>query len=218
MYRVVVLVLSLFSFNAHAGFSSIVIAYGTGDVPVNSSIDIEAEYVAISVSLSSDAKYPEERAKLIKSLQKTISLAASKSSHIDFQQGVISLSPKKKSSFSISKSYGRSSGSTFYLFSKLSERKDVYSATQDIYTFISRIKRPEDTSLRLGNISLAINEPQQYRSELLSKIRSEIDSTKEAMGSKYKVSISGLENPVVVRQKNDKQVTLFVDYRIQLSE
>ncbi|MCL1037786.1 hypothetical protein L2750_11555 [Shewanella submarina] len=218
MFKIATLVLSLFAFNAYASFSAIVIAYGTGDVPVNSSIDIEAEYVAMSVTLSSDAKYPAERAKLIKSLQSSIKSAALKSEGIDFQQGVISLSPQEKSSFSISKSYGGSAGSSFYILSKLGKGKDVYSATQDIYAFIGRIKRPEDTSLRLGNTSLAISSPSEYRAPLLEKIKSEISTTKEALGSGYKVSISGLENPVIVRQKNDKQVTLFIDYRVQLSE
>lgn len=218
MFKISALVLFLFSSNVYAGFSAVVIAYGTGDVPVNSSIDIEAEYVAMSVSISSDAKYLAKRAKLIKNLQDTISSAASEVESIDFQQGVISLSPREKSSFSLSQSYGGNSGSRFYILSKLENGKDVYSATQDIYNFINSIKRPKDTSLRLGNTSLAVGSPNDYRSQLLAKMKSEINATKEALGSAYKVSVSGLENPVVVRQKNDKQVTLFIDYRVQLSE
>jgi hypothetical protein len=49
-------------------------------------------------------------------------------------------------------------------------------------------------------------------------VKIEIDATKIALGSNYKVTISGLESPVIVRQKNDKQVTLFIDYRIQFNE
>jgi hypothetical protein len=204
--------------NVHAGFSAIVIAYGTGDVPVNSSIDIDAEYVAMSVSLSSDAKYPSERAKLISKFQSEISNSASSDPDIDFQQGVISLSPREKSSFSFSKSYGRSAGSTFYILAKLDNSKDVYTATQDIYSFIASIKEPEDTSLSLGNTTLAISSPNQYRKQLLEKVKEEIDITKNILGSGHKVSISGLENPVIVRQKDDKQVTLFIDYRIEFTE
>lgn len=218
MRKVVVLTCLLLSVNVHAGFSAIVIAYGTGDVPVNSSIDIDAEYVAMSVSLSSDAKYPSERAKLISKLQSEISSSASSDPDIDFQQGVISLSPREKSSFSFSKSYGRSAGSTFYILAKLDDSKDVYAATQDIYSFIASIKKPEDTSLSLGNTTLAISSPNQYRKQLLEKVKEEIDITKNILGSGYKVSISGLENPVIVRQKDDKQVTLFIDYRIEFNE
>ncbi len=213
-----VLTCLLLSVNSYAGFSAIVIAYGTGDVPVNSSIDIDAEYVAMSVTLSSDAKYPSERAKLISKLQSAISSSASSDPDIDFQQGVISLSPREKSSFSFSKSYGRSSGSSFYILAKLDNGKDVYAATQDIYSFIARIKKPEDTSLSLGNTTLAISSPNQYRKQLLEKVKEEIDITKNILGAGYRASISGLENPVIIRQKDDKQVTLFVDYRIEFSE
>ena len=218
MLKIPTLILLLLSFNAYAGLSAVVVAYGPGDVPVNSSIDIDAEYVAMAVSLTSDAKYPSERAKLISKLQSSISAAASKNANIEFRQGVISLSPKEKSSFSLSKSYGRSSGSRFYILSKLGDGKEIYAATQDIYTFIGNIENPEDTSTSIGNTSLAINSPHNYRGKLLGKVKAEIKATKEALGSNYKVSISGLENPVIVRQKNDKQVTLFIDYRIQFSE
>ncbi|WP_101757986.1 hypothetical protein [Oceanicoccus sp. KOV_DT_Chl] len=218
MKNLVTVTLLLLSINAHAGFSAIVIAYGTGNTPVNSFVDVDAEYVAMSVTLSSDAKYPSERAKLISKLQSSISGAAATNTNIEFQQGAISLSPSEKSSFSISKSYGRSSGSSFYILAKLDSGKGVYAATQEIYSFIGRIKKPEDTSLRLGNTTLAISSPNKYRNQLLTLVKEEITNTKAALGEGYKVSISGLENPVIVRQKNDKQVTLFIDYRVELSE
>ncbi|MEJ2407207.1 MAG: hypothetical protein P8171_23570 [Candidatus Thiodiazotropha sp.] len=218
MRKTIVFLLCVFPLNTFAGISTIVIAYGAGDVPVSCSMDINAEYVAMSVSLSSDAKYPSERAKLISKLQSVISSSASSDPNIEFQQGIISLSPQEKSSFSISSSYSRNSGSSFYLLSKLSNEKGVYAATQDIYSFIERIQKPADTSLSLGNTSLAVRTPEQYRNQLLEKVKDEIILTKKILGSGYKVSISGLENPVVVRQKDDKQVTVFIDYRIELSE
>lgn len=216
-YLLTVLLLIL-SINAHAEFSAIVIAYGTGNTPVNSTIDVDAEYVAMPVTLSSDAKYPSERAKLISKLQSSISSAAVTNANIEFQQGAISLSPSEKSSFSISKSYGRNSGSSFYILAKLDSSMGVYVATQEIYSFIGRIKKPEGTSLRLGNTTLAISSPNKYRNQLLTLVKEEITNTKAALGEGYKVSISGLENPVIVRQKNAKQVTLFIDYRVELSE
>ncbi len=218
MKNLVTVTLLILSISSHAEFLAIVIARGAGNTPVNSSVDVDAEYVAMSVTLSSDAKYPSERAKLISKLQSSISDVAATNANIKFQQGVISLSPSQKSSFSISKSYSRSSGSNFYLLAKLDSGKSVYTATQEIYSFIDRIKKPEDTSLRLGNTSLAISSPNKYRYQLLALVKEEVANTKAALGEGYQVSISGLENPVIVRQKNDKQVNLFIDYRVELSE
>ncbi|WNC68174.1 hypothetical protein RI845_16810 [Thalassotalea nanhaiensis] len=218
MYKLLGVFLLVISVSANAGLLKVVIAYGTGDVPVNSSIDVDADFVALSVTITADAKMPAERAKLINKLQNIINSKASQATNIDFQQGVISLSPREKSSFSISRSYGRNSESKFYILAKLDDSKDIYSATQEIYNFISQIEIPEDTNLRLGNTSLALASPEQYRSQLLNKIKAEINSTKEVLGTEYKVSISGIENPVIVRQKNDKQVTVFIDYQIQLNQ
>ena len=206
------------SINANAQFSAVVVAYGAGDVPVNTSIDIDAEYVAMPVSLVSDAKYPSQRAELIRELQSVVSDAASKNTNINFQQGVISLSPKEKSSFSISTPYGQRSSSSFYILSKLGDDKDLFAATQDIYSFIGGIHKLEDTGFILGHISLAVSSPRNYRDQLLEKIKNEVASLKNILGSSYQVEISGLENAVIVQQKNDKQVTLFINYQIEFRE
>jgi len=218
MKRLIIAICFLFAIDAHAGFSAIVIAYGTGNTPVNSSIDVDAEYVAISVSLTSDAKYASERVKLISELQSSISGAAAEDTNIEFLQGSISLSPSEKSSFSISKSYNRGSGSSLHVLAKLASDKSAYTATQEIYNFLGSIKRPKDTSLKLGNTTLAISSPKKYRNQLITLVKEEIEDTKAILGESYKVTISGLENPVIVRQKNDKQVTVFLDYRVELSE
>jgi len=218
MKKILFIVLLTLSVNSYAGLSAVIIAYGTGNVPVNSSIDIDAEYVAMSVTLSSDAKYASQRARLIKQLQTQISTASKTHPNISFKQGMISLSPRENSTFSISKSYNRHSGSKLYILSKLDNNTDMYNATQAIYNFINKIKKPEDTSISYGNISLAIDSPNKYRNQLLVKIKDEIDSTKNVLGSKQKVTVKGLQSPVIVRQKNDKQVTLFLDYKINFSE
>ncbi|WP_370979077.1 hypothetical protein [Agaribacterium sp. ZY112] len=207
-----------FATTVNAGFTGAIIAYGSGGVPVNTSIDMNTDYVAIPVYLSSDAKYPSQLAKQIAQLEASINKLASFEKGIDFQQGLISLSPRQKSSFSISKSYGRHSGSNFYIFSKLDETRDVYAATQAVYSFISKIQVPDDAEYSLGNTSLAISNPSQYREKLLAGINAEIESTRKIFGSNYEVSISGLENPVIVRQKNDRQVTVYIDYRLEFTE
>ena len=218
MNKLLTLVLLLISFDALSSVSGVVIAHNSGSVSVNSYIDVDAEYVAMSVSLSSEAKYPNQRLEEISQLQSTISQAATSNENISFIQGAVSLSPRERSSFSLSKSYGGNSGSSLYILSKLDTTKDVYSATQETYSFIAKIQKPKDTNLNLGNTRLAINSPNQYRDRLLEKLKEEITNIKNVLGEGYKVSISGLENSVIVTQKNDKQVTILLDYQIELSE
>lgn len=208
-----------FSVNAHAGYSIVVIAHASGTAPVNSAINIDADYVAMPVSLSSDAKYPAERAELIRKLQSQIDTAVSKDPNLEFQQGTVSLSPDtKSSSFLASKSYSRGARSSIYILSKLSNGQNAFSAAKEIYSLIDSIKTPEDTNILIGDMSLAITSPNQYRDKLLASIKKEIQATKAALGKGYKASISGLENPVIVLQKDDKQVTVFLNYRVTFKE
>lgn len=218
MSRYFIAVFLFFSLNAHSSGSVLVIAYGSGDIPVHSSIDVDAEYVAVSISLSSDAKYPSDRIKRIRQLQSEIEAASLKNQNLEFQQGTVSLSPRENSSFSISKSYASNSGSNFYLLAKLGGGVEVYDATEEIYSFVASIKKPDDTEISVGNTSLAISSPDKFREQLLKLVKQEVETTKSVLGPEYKASISGLENPVLVRQKNDKQVTLYVDYSIEFTE
>ncbi len=212
----VVIALFLLCSNAFGG--SVFIAYVGGNIPVNASIDINAEYVALPITVTSDARQASERASLIRQAQSTIQTAAAATPGIEYEQGAISLSPRDRSSFSISKSYGRGEGSRFYVLSKLESGEDIYTTSQKIYSFIRSITIPDDTGLSLGETSLAIDSPASYRSQLLTKISEELQDYKSIFGADYRVKVSGLESPVLVKEKNHRQVTLFIDYRIEINE
>ena len=218
MKKALFIALLLVTSSLNAGYSRIVIAYSTGDVPVNSFIDLEADYVAIPVSIYSDTKNTINRLKLIHKLQSDIKAAADKKENIEFSQGIISLSPKDKSTFSSIKSYGPRGSANFYLFGRLKNGKDVYAITQDIYSFVHAIQKPKDTTINLGNTSLGISSPEKYRTKLLELLKTDIEEIKQTIGSDYSVTISGLNNPVLVRQKNDKEVSVFIDYRLSFNE
>ena len=218
MKKALFIALLLLTASSNAGYSKIVIAYSKGDVPVNSFIDLEADYVAIPVSIYSDAKNTINRLKSIHKLQSDIKAAADKNENFEFSQGVVSLSPKDKSTFSSIKSYGPRSSANFYLFGSLENGKDVYTITQEIYSFVLAIQKPKDTTINLGNTSLGISSPEEYRTKLLELLKTDIEEIKQTIGSDYAVSISGLDNPVLVRQKNDKEVTVFIDYRLVFNE
>ncbi|RJG42425.1 hypothetical protein [Motilimonas pumila] len=207
------------SFNANADFSDVVLAYSSGKVPVTTSIDLDAEYVAMSISLVSEAKFASQRVNLINQLEYEISEAASKDVNIEFQQGVVSLSPGEKTTVELSSNYAtKSSGSQMYLLYKLDEYKDIYAATQEIYQFINRIKKPDETKLHLSNTLIAIKSPNDYRNQLLSMIKDEINITREILGNEYRVTVKGLQNPVRVKQKDHKKVTLYIDYQLEFNE
>jgi hypothetical protein len=219
MRMVFVLCLLLLSSGARAGYSILVVAHGVGDVPVASSIDLEADYVAVSVTLRSSADDPVQRSILIQRLQSAVRKAALADPDMRYQQGEISLSAAKgKAKFSLSSGGWSSSSSHFFLLSRLGKEKDMYSATEKILRLVKGIRRPEDTELVLGDTALAIDSPEKYRPQLLKKVGNEIRQAKRILGSGYKAAVTGLENPVKVTQKNDHQVTVYFDYSVQFSQ
>lgn len=194
------------SVTAYAETVPIVIAYDADAAPVGSTIDVDAEYVAISLTLSSDATSPLERLELIEQLQASILLAATRDLAVKFERGDLSVAPSASEPSTV--------GSHFYILSTLGREQSVASAAQSLYAFIDGIKKPSQTSVSLGEPVLALSSPQNYRNQLLSLIKKEITATKDILGSDLDVSILGLETPVLVRKSNDKKVTVFIDYQL----
>jgi hypothetical protein len=216
--NLLVLLILLMPFSVYGDVSIVDETLDDGHVPVDAYIDVDADYVAISVSLSSDAKYPLKRAKLIHQLQTTIAEAVEKNESVEMIKGLITLSPQEKSLFSMSGDYPFQSSSSFYLLIKFYQNKNFYEAAYQLKEFIASIERPDDTNIYLGKISLAVKDPGIYRFELLRKIRDKINGIKDIIGSKYKAAITGLEGLVQARQIDDRQVRLFIAYRLEFTE
>ncbi len=193
-------------------YKEVIIASNTRSVPVHSSIDIDADYVVATLTFWSETRSAEQRTTELNAFAESLNTIAQSESGIDLQKGTISLSATEK------QKSARSSRSHIILFYELNENNNVYSATQAMNTFIQKIQAPKNMTYNLGNTNLAIRNPAQYRDKLLRTIRADIDETKQSLGEQYKVSVSGLEKPVVVRQKDDKKVTLYIDYKLHFSE
>lgn len=218
MRYLVVLLLITFSSFANAGISSVVIAFDGNSVPVNAYVDMDAEYVALPLSLYSDVDNPKRRAQRLHKLQSVIVDKVNRDKSITLQMGSVSLSPRKTSSFKFSSSYSSSSETTLYLLTPFAKDSNIYSLTQKIIEFVDAIKKPDDTEIRLGNSLLAINNPEEHRLTLLKKIKNEIELTKKVLGNDYKVTVSRLEGAVLVKQQSDRKVRLFINYQLQLNQ
>ncbi len=197
---------------AYAGYDQVEIAsYRSTNVPVASFINIDADYVVATVTFSSDKSSPEQRATDLKTFADSLSVLAADHG-MELQQQVISISPtEKQKSINSSRAHAN-------LFFKLNENNDVFAATRAMYAFIQKIQAPRGVSYSLSNTSLAVSNPESYRPKLLNLIKSDIESMKAVLGSEYKILISGLEKPVVVRQKNERELTLFIDYKLQMTQ
>ena len=93
---------------------------------------------------------------------------------------------------------------------------DTLNATLTLHTLVNDIKSPAQADVRIRAIALAVSAPERQREQILRLIR----NGAEAMGKTFSASrltITGLENPVLVRQVSDTQVELYIDYNLTVT-
>lgn len=90
---------------------------------------------------------------------------------------------------------------------------DIFESLRQLRRFISSLTPGENAELILVSVSVAVNDPEQYRSRLLGLMAEQTRSVQQTFGTRTTI-IDGLQNPVIVRQVDDSHVELSIDYQI----
>ena len=93
---------------------------------------------------------------------------------------------------------------------------DVFAAASEITRFVNGIKFGEKTQCNLGQVQLAVADPEQHRAALLQLIARH-PQDQGANGSKGNLSVDGLQSPVIVRQLDETKVELLLNYSLTLN-
>jgi len=62
-----------------------------------------------------------------------------------------------------------------------------------------------------------VDNPEQYRGKVLGQIAQEVQKTREAISANGSVKVEGLESSVMVRQADDRNVELFLNYSLSIT-
>jgi hypothetical protein len=200
---------------AHAGgSSSVIIAVGYSPQAPAARLKLAADYVAVPISIQSDAKDAMKRSDEIEKALRTLTERLALQPGLKIMPGVISLSPREQS-----KSYGSSdsyAGSAqLYVLGSLRQDASIFSVTKRIHQAVSTAPLGDGTRMTLGNTSLGLQEPENYRKQLLELIAKSVTEARKSLGAGL-VDLEGLENPVTVMQLNDREVVLFINYRLRI--
>ena len=117
-------------------------------------------------------------------------------------------------SFSSSDSYA--GGAQLHVLGSLKQDGSVFALTKRIYQIVATMPQADGTRIALGNTSLGLDEPENYRSQLLGLIAKSVAEARKSLGAAGIVDVEGLENPVTVMQLNDREVLLFINYRLRV--
>lgn len=219
-----VLLLSLCAVSA-ASFASLtsasslyVIAY-SGEKTAAVSVEKDADYASIAVEIRSDQKEPAAQYAEIKQIEEQIISKAGDRNDVEIHRGPITLSAEPiKTSLAVSSGWYQTKSSTtrLHILVKFDEKSTIYDCALRIRSFLASIKLPAKAEFELGPIQLAVKDPQQHRSHILKKIGEDVQSVKESVGVNGKVVLTGLQQPVMVRQLDDRKVELFINYTMSL--
>lgn len=95
--------------------------------------------------------------------------------------------------------------------------KSSYTSEQDALGVIERFVEGVETTGRTeinddDEPILSIINPSQYRYEIIDDIAKDANRVVKAFGSDYRVSVDGLETPIVFYQTDELELTLYIPY------
>jgi len=203
---------------SHAGSSSFVVAMSKNSSPASVKIEVAADYVVVPVSILSEDKDPLLNVENIQATKTKLTELASKNTTIKIRYGVqsMSVSVREEAKFSSYGSYTAPSTADIYLVAPLTKGSDVFQVTREIIAFLRSIPKSEQVRLRLGTTSLGLDDPEQYRGRLLPLIAKDVEHTRSAIGNSKSYEVSGLESPVLVMQQDEKNVVVFIPFRLKV--
>lgn len=178
-----------------------------------------ADFVSVPVRVTSDEKdtalaYDESRRGIELIRQKV-----NQNGQFRISPGIVSLSQRKSGWGISSGSWNEPAASAeiYLLVPFTSERTNIFQAGAEAARFIEALHLSGKIRIDLGRLQLAVENPEQYRSKLMGLIAEEIKQTKEAIGFAGSMNVQGLESSVMVRQADDRQVELFLNYSLSLT-
>ena len=200
---------------AFAGESQVVIAVGYMPTVPPVRIQARADYVAVPITIQSDAKDALKRIDQVEQALRTISDRSKQHSDFAIRSGVVSLSPRDAP-----KSFGSSyeapgSSVHLYVLAMLKPEATVFALTKRIHQMLAA-PLPETVRLIVGTTTLGMNEPERFRPQLLGMIAKSVTDARKVLGGNGLVEVDGLENPVGVMQLNESEVLLFVNHHVRI--
>lgn len=205
---------------SYASSDSFIVAISRGQVPVTVAVDVAADFVAVPISITSNEKDPLRNIENVQALMGKLKDAVRKSPNIKLRQGTISLSVTQgeEGSFSSYKSAGVPSNANLYLIAPLANDRDVFQVTREMIALAQSIPKPDQSRITFGTTMLGIESPERFRTQLLALIQKEVGQVRSALGNPKLFEVSGLESPVVVMQRDDRSVVVYIPYRLKVGQ
>jgi len=203
---------------AWAGLSSaiIVLPLENGRNPPAVTFVQPADTLCAIITLRATGKDAERQSTAMRDSVQRLTAAIEKSPRFLLHQGPVRLTGPGSSfgSFLSSSKVGSANLQTnLRVLCPLQGNADVFEAMRQLRGFIATLKPADETELNVVSLSLAVTDPEQYRVRLLTLIAEQSRAIQQTFGARS-IIIDGLQNPVLVRQIDDTNIELYIDYQM----
>jgi hypothetical protein len=180
-------------------------------LPVAISEQRLAECAELELTLSSDQKYPAERAEEVRRMLEEVQRRANAMPGITVHESAVRVSMRTGSKILTT----ASSASTVQLRAEFGDG--------DVWTHLSRFQQLLDSlavvgkgTYRAGDVLLTVFDAEAHRELLLRRLVQHIEESKALWGNQARIEISGLESPVHVTQVSRREIALWLDYKLKI--
>ena len=170
-----------------------------------------ATAVVMEVTIVNSADKPEVRNREIYGTIKDIQKAVQAAKGLRFERREIQLrgEARQKSLFSRS---SVTSYANVAVVASLGPEADLFALVDTMRSVVSGVTPAGSTKVMDGTVGLYLENPDQYRPELLKKIFDDVAVVKSGLGQDFEVLLSGLDGRVNTRAASEKEVELWIDY------
>jgi hypothetical protein len=203
----------LLAASAWAGVNSAVIVLPTDTARRAPAVSIvqPADYLCAVVTLRSTAKDADRQSNAMRESLQRVRTAVEKSPRFQLHEGPIHFAEGGSSLYS-SKASSSALQTSLRILAPLANA-DVFDTMKQLRQFVGAFANLVDTDLSVASISLAVIAPEQLRERLLTLIADQSRSIQRTLGARV-VTVDGMQNPVLVRQVDDLNVELYIDYQM----
>lgn len=221
MNKYLAFVLLLVASHSDAGSESFVMAVSTGHIPAAVVLEVEADYVAVPIFITSSEKDPLRNIENVQRLSDKLREAVRQSPNVKLRQGTVSLSITQGEESSFSSSYrspNAASNKSLFLAAPLTKSRDVFQAARELIVIGQSVAKSDQARVTYGATSLGLESPERFRLRLLALIQNDVEQVRTSLGNPKAFEVSGLESPVVVMQRDDRNVVVYIPYRLKVGQ
>ncbi|MEM1051087.1 MAG: hypothetical protein AAGI28_03235, partial [Pseudomonadota bacterium] len=192
-----------------------------GSGPSAIGVTRRADYFVTPLFVSSDSRNFEERkSEIYKMLGETLNRAEAEG--IDIVAGQYGLETVTRANmFELPLMGGnRPDTNRVQIYARIPLRGDdpkVSKTAERIKEFGEAIPATGRSFIDIGNTSLAIDDPEQYRKDVVAHIAKEATAYARAFGSDYGVSITGLHGDLYFQQSSETEVFLYIEHTFEIA-